>query len=122
MLSMFKEKDTTGGVLHWSMTRVVAFLAALSMNFALITMAKKDHVHDIAWPFCFMYIVVLLAVPIQVMFKFLQAWFGTSPGQALLKQVLEEVKVRGIGLMSAPAASTSTVTTSTEIKSGDPDK
>jgi hypothetical protein len=118
---MFKEKDCDGHEQpHWSMTRVVAFLAALTMNWALLTMSRKDHVHDIAWPFCVMYVVTLLAVPLQMMFKFLQVWFTSAPGKALLKSVLEKVQAHGITLGSASAPANTTV--ETKVTQGDPDK
>lgn len=107
MMSMFKEKDCEGkGEAHWSMTRVVAFLAAMTLNYALIIMSTKDHVHDIAWPFCVMYVVTLLAVPLQMLFKFLQAWFTSAPGKALLKSVLEKVQASGVALGPLNTATT----------------
>ncbi len=75
MLSMFKEKDCEGKQeATWSMTRVIAFISGLSVNAVLMVMSYHNHVHDIAWPFCVMYVIVVLAVPIQMLFKFLQAW------------------------------------------------
>lgn len=107
MLTMFKEKDT-GDRPVWSMTRVVAFLAAMTLNYAIVVMSRKDHVHDIAWPFCVMYVVTLLAVPLQMMFKLLQAWFTSNPGKQLLKTVLQGVQVKAseIALHSTPGATT----------------
>lgn len=119
MLSMFKDKDDAGNAAHWSMTRVVAFLAALTINYALITMSRKDHVHDIAWPFCVMYVVTLLAVPLQMMFKFLQVWFTSAPGKLLLKSVLDKVGVHGISLNAPSMPST---TTEMKVTTGDADK
>lgn len=121
MLSMFKEKDCDGAELpHWSMTRVVAFISACTVNAALGVMSYKDHVHDIAWPFCVMYVIVLLAVPLQMLFKFLQVWFTSAPGKVLLKAVLEKVQTHGITLGTTPAAPN--VKTTTEVTQGDPDK
>jgi hypothetical protein len=104
MLSMFKEKDSEKGAAHWSMTRVVAFLAAITLNYALIIMANKDHVHDIAWPFCLMYIVTLLAVPVQALFKMIQVYLTTSPGQTLLKSALKKVQESGVAVAAPLAA------------------
>jgi hypothetical protein len=119
---MFKEKED-GKALHWSMTRVVAFIAAMTLNYALIVMSVHNHVHDIAWPFCVMYIVTLLAVPIMVLFKFLQALFASAPGKVLAKKVFDMLEVQaskiGVGGSSVPS---STVTSTTEVKNGDPDK
>lgn len=125
MLSMFKEKEA-GQALHWSMTRVIAFISAVTMNFALVTMARLNHVHDIAWPFCWMYVITLLAVPIMVMFKFLQVWFTTGPGQTLLKQVITRIEAAGglslplPSIITPPSTTVETKVTSTPV--GDPDK
>ena len=120
MLSMFKEKEE-GKALHWSMTRVVAFLAAMTLNYAILVMAAKDHVHDIAWPFCVMYIVTLLAVPIMVMFKFLQVWFTSAPAKQLLKKVLAgiEVKASDLGLSGGGGTQSQTVEVKTTTGGGD---
>ena len=118
MLSMFKEKECDkDGKQSWSMTRVVAFFAAVTLNYALVIMANKDHVHDIAWPFCVMYVITLLAVPVQALFKMVQTYLTTGPGQSLLKSVIEKIQAHGVSLNAAP--SSSTVTTSTEVKQGD---
>lgn len=118
MLSMFKEKDNQADVLHWSMTRVVAFLFALTYCWTLIRYALKAV--DIGWPFCALGIATLLAVPLQALFKYLQIWFTTSPGQKLLQTLLS--KVSGATLTS-PASTTKTeVTTTTAPAAGDVDK
>lgn len=123
MLSMFKEKECDGAELpHWSMTRVVAFISALTINGTLSVMSYHNHVHDIAWPFCVMYVVTLLAVPLQMMFKFLQVWFTSAPGKQLLKSVLDKVQANGIHLGPATTSGTPSVKTTTEVGPGDPDK
>jgi surface polysaccharide O-acyltransferase-like enzyme len=115
MLSMFKEKDCEGQ--HraaWSMTRVVAFFAAVTMNFALVVMAKKDHVHDIAWPFCVMYVITLLAVPVQMLFKMVQSYLVTGPGKKLLNSMIEKAVVTVGGAISGAT------TVETKVTQGEP--
>jgi hypothetical protein len=90
---MFKDKDCEGRHQSWSMTRVVAFISAVVLNGVMFTMAKNNHVHDIAWPFCAMYVVTLLAVPIQMLFKMVQAWLNTGPGHKLLATMIENATV-----------------------------
>lgn len=110
MLSMFKEKDCiieTGKVTTtcWSMTRVVAFLFALSYCGVLITNAANAH--QISWPFCALGIVIVLAVPLQALFKYIQVWFTSSPGQKLVKILLEKVA------LSPTVSSSTTIETKT---------
>jgi uncharacterized membrane protein len=116
MISMFMEKDCDGRHTScWSMTRVVAFISALVLNGVLFTMAKNNHVHDIAWPFCVMFVVTLLAVPIQNLFKMIHAWLNTIQGKKLVNSLIEKAVV-AIGITPSP-----TVTTTTEIKPGGTD-
>jgi hypothetical protein len=109
MLSMFKEKDGDGKeTTSWSMTRVVAFLAALTLNSALIVMAHDNHAHDIAWPFAWMYIVTLMAIPIKELCKMIQTALNTAPGQKLLKTMvantIAKVETSGLTLLGGGAA------------------
>lgn len=108
MLSMFKEKDGSGGASHWSMTRVVAFISAVTLNGVMFTLARNNHVHDIAWPFCAMYVVSLLAVPLQSLFKMIQMWLDSGPGKKLLANLLNKVET----------SAASHIKTTTEINPG----
>lgn len=116
MLSMFKEKDQ-GEALHWSMTRVVAFMFSVTVCYSIILMARGNHAHDIGWPFCAIAITTLLAVPLQLMFKLFQYWMNTSPGQKLLKILMDKVNLGG----TTPAAPSATVNVGT-TSSSDKDK
>lgn len=119
MLSMFKEKDCEGRHTScWSMTRVVAFISAVVLNGVLFTMARNNHVHDIAWPFCVMFVVTLLAVPIQSLFKMVQAWLNTGPGKKLLNSMIEKATV-AIGVSAAPSTTVETkVTQGGDVNAG----
>lgn len=108
-LSMFKEKDGQNDVL--SMTRVVAFLFAVTYCYSLVLYAKKGA--EFGWPFCVLGVVVTLAVPLQAMFKYLQLWLATSPGQAVLRDLLS--KLSGTVLSSVP-----TTSVKTEVSTGGP--
>lgn len=120
MMSMFKEKDCEGRHTScWSMTRVVAFISAVVLNGVLFTMAKNNHVHDIAWPFCVMFVVTLLAVPIQSLFKMVQAWLNTGPGKKLLNSMIESAVVHIGGATSSSSSGAASVTTTTEVKQGE---
>jgi hypothetical protein len=102
MFSMFKGKDTNGsGVMHWSMTRVVAFMFAVTMCTATIMYARSGK--EIGWPFCVLGVVTVLAVPLQGLFDYIQKWFTSSPGQKLLRELL--AKVSGMA-MSAGGSTT----------------
>lgn len=110
-LSMFIEKGETPPVL--SMTRVVAFIFAVTYCYALILFAQRGK--DFGWPFCVLGVVTVLAVPLQAMFKYLQVWFTSSPGQKLLRDLL--AKVSGATL-TAPAASTTKTEVTTTTAAG----
>lgn len=93
-LSMFMEKDPLGsGTNAWSMTRIVAFLSSVTLNYALATMARTDNAHDLGWPFCALGVVTLLAIPLQTMFKLLNQWIQSRAGQRLLGHLIEKVPV-----------------------------
>lgn len=85
-LSMFHEKGAETE--RWSMTRVVAFLFAITICSALLLYARGAH--EISWPFAVVAIVTLLAVPLQALCRYLQQWIASSPGQAVIKQLAEK--------------------------------
>lgn len=84
-----------------SMTRLVAFMFAIVICDGIRIMARKDHLHDVGWPFVALGIVTLVAVPLQAFFKFFNTWLKTKPGAKLLEKLAE----RGaslIGISSDP--------------------
>lgn len=85
-LSMFVEKSSTER--HWSMTRTVAFMFAVTYCIALYHYAHAAH--DITWPFTTLGIVIVLAVPLQALFVFFQTWLESAPGQDVLKELVEQ--------------------------------
>ena len=95
-LSMFHEKVEEKET--WSMTRVVAFLFAGTYCYATVrySMGAKD----INWPWCALGVVTLLAVPLQALFRYVQEWFSSSPGQKLLGALLEKVTTMAAGSTS----------------------
>lgn len=92
-LSMFHDDDG-----EWSMTRVVALLFALTYCLALARYALKAH--EISWPFCALGVVTLLAVPLQALFRYIQEWFSSSPGQKLLGALMAKVTTMATGSTS----------------------
>jgi hypothetical protein len=103
--SMFTEKQGSGAPL--SMTRVVAFLFAVTYCVTLYTYGKKAFA--INWPFAALGICTLLAVPLQAIFGWLQHWLASRPGNALLAKLVEKF-LPGAGSTVASTVS-STVTT-----------
>jgi hypothetical protein len=113
-LSMFMEKDT-GSMKVFSMTRLVAFIFAVTYCFVMYKNAANAHL--IGWPFCALGVVIVLAVPLQTLFKYLQTWFTSSPGQRLLRDLLAKF-APSLGLPAnttvrteTTAATTTTATT-----------
>jgi hypothetical protein len=102
-LTMFHDDDGA-----WSMTRVVAFVFALTYCAATFRYASGGK--EINWPWCALGVVTLLAVPLQALFRYIQEWFSSSPGQKLLGALMEKVT-------TVVAGSTST-TVHTEEKHG----
>jgi hypothetical protein len=102
-LSAFHDDDG-----QWSMTRTVAWIFALTYCYVLVLNAANSHLMN--WPFCVLGVVVLLAVPLQAFFRYLQLWFSSSPGQKLLGTLMEKA-------MTVATGSTST-TVHTEEKRG----
>lgn len=112
---MFHEKVHDGH--PWSMTRVVAFLFALTQCTSMLLYAWRGH--EIAWPFCVLGVVTLLAVPLQALFKYLQVWFTSSPGQRLLRDLLAKVSPSlAAGLVTETTATATTATTKTTAENG----
>lgn len=74
-----------------SMTRLVAWMFAVTVCYAIIRMASQDHAHDMGWPFVALGICTLLAVPLQAFFRFLNSYIKTRPGAAMLNQVAKKI-------------------------------
>ena len=98
-LSAFHDDDG-----QWSMTRTVAFMFALTICYAIVLYAR--HAHEIGWPFTTLGIAVIFAVPLQALFRYIQEWFSSSPGQKLLGALLSKVTTGATG---------STTTVRTEV-------
>lgn len=80
--SVFHEKAKDGD--SWSMTRVVAFLFAVSVCYSIFVYASKGAA--LGWPFVALGIVTLMAVPIQMMFRAFTAWAQTREGAAMVRK------------------------------------
>lgn len=106
----FEEKPAGSGI---SMSRLIAFLFALTFCPVLLLMARGGH--DIGWPLCALGVAILLAVPLQALFKTLQSWFATPPGKALFKAMVE----KGMTALGAVASGT-TVSTATTVTGAAP--
>jgi hypothetical protein len=107
--SMFMEKDGTARP-FFSMTRVVAFLFAIT--YCVVLYKNENNAHLIGWPFCSLGVVIVLAVPLQALFKYLQVWFTSSPGQKLLRDLLAKISP-SIGQPNTTATIETKATTTT---------
>jgi hypothetical protein len=88
LLTLFKEKNSGGD--HYSMTRGVAFMFTIVYLVTLWTYATKAI--PINWAFATLGCVVLLAIPIQAIFAYLQQWISSQPGQDLLTTAIHKVE------------------------------
>jgi hypothetical protein len=110
-LSMFHEKSSSGN--PYSMTRVVAFLFALT--YCAVLYKNSNNFHILGWPACALGVATLLAVPIQAMCRALQSYLESSPGQRLLHVLLEKVSPSlAAGITTETTATTATATTTTK--------
>jgi len=105
-LTMFTERKEAGEL---SMTRVIAWMFAVTYCFVLIKNASNAHA--IGWPFCALGVVVVLAVPLQALFKSLQKWVSTPPGKKAVETLLSKLSTVSLGAI--PSTTATTVTTST---------
>lgn len=103
----FQEKGDPGV----SMTRVVAFLFAVVFCTTLLLSARTTAT-SMGWPFSTLGIVVVLAVPLQALFKSLQTWLATPPGKKLIGTLIE--KVATAPLSFSPGGGATSVTTTVE--------
>jgi drug/metabolite transporter (DMT)-like permease len=112
ILTMFHDKNAPNA--PFSMTRVVAFLFTLVFLLTLWTYANKAI--PINWPFATLGCVVLLAIPIQAIFAYLQKYIETKSGRALLDKLVQNF----VPAASSTVASTvsSTVTTTPAVDTG----
>ena len=92
-----------------SMTRLVAFLFTL-VYCATLLISAKTSATSMGWPFAALGIVVILAVPLQALFRSLQSWLKTPSG----KKVLDAIVAKAAA--SVPFKSTSTIA----VESGEP--
>ena len=81
-ISMFYDEPNADGVREWSMTRVVAFMMAVSYCWVMNKNATNAHL--MGYPFMWLGIIILMAVPFKMLFTYIQEWFSSSPGQKLL--------------------------------------
>lgn len=103
----FEEKPKGSGL---SMSRVVAFLFTLTYCVTLLTRAT---VSEMGWPFACLGIVVVMAVPLQALFKTLQSWLATPPGKKLL-----DIALTKIGGMAGASMTTKTTTETAPVDGG----
>lgn len=82
----FEEKPKGSGI---SMSRLIAFGFAVTYCYALTLVARNTGPSTImGWPYACLGIVVVLAVPLQALFKTLQSWFATASGKELIASLL----------------------------------
>lgn len=110
-LSMFYDEPNADGTREWSMTRVVAFFMAVT--YCGVMWKDALSIHLMGYPFMWLGIVILMAVPFKMLFTYIQQWFTSSPGQKLLLAMM--AKFSGATLDS-PA---STTTIKTDVTMGD---
>lgn len=84
----FEEKGD--GLKGPSMTRLVAFMFA-GVYCATLLVSARTSATSMGWPFAALGIVVLMAVPLQALFRTLQKWLATPPGQKILGAVLDRL-------------------------------
>lgn len=89
-----------------SMTRVVAFLFALVYCLVLI-ISGRTSATSMGWPFAVLGIVIVMAVPLQALFRSLQSWLKTPSGKKVLDAII------------AKAATSVPFKMSTEVESGE---
>ena len=87
-LSMFHEKGLDDQ--PYSMTRVVAFIFALTYVAALDGYAFRAK--EINWPFAVLGAFVVLAVPLQALFTFLGQWVSSREGRSLLATMTHKIE------------------------------
>jgi len=84
----FEEKKGGG----FSMSRLIAFLFALTYCYSLTLAARNTGPTSIVgWPFSCLGIVVVMAVPLQALFNTLQSWFASAPGKALIQTLVGKI-------------------------------
>ena len=115
ILSMFHEKESDKD--SWSMTRVVAFLFALTVCTAMLLYARSAK--DLNWPFAAVAAMTVLAVPLQGIFTYLKNWVATRPGALLMGKVLNKL-APGIGDTIVSMATTQTELPISPTKPKDP--
>ena len=108
--SMFYDEPDAHGVRDWSMTRVVAFL--FTVTYCTVLWKNASNTHLMGYPFMWLGIVTLLAVPIKMLFSSLQEWFSLSPGQKLMTTMLAKFT----GIVLDGGATTTTTTTTGDTK------
>lgn len=84
----FDEKGD--GVKGVSMTRLVAFMFAV-VYCAVLILSGRTGSTSMGWPFAALGIVVVLAVPLQALFRTLQKWLATPPGKQLMTSMLDRL-------------------------------
>ena len=90
-LSMFYDEPNADGSRDWSMTRVVAFI--FTVSYCGVLWWNHANAHLIGYPFMWLGVVTLLAVPIKMFLTYLQMWFSSSPGQAVVRMVLGKLNL-----------------------------
>jgi hypothetical protein len=86
--AMFEEKPVGSGI---SMSRVIALMFAITYCYSLTLAARNNGPTTIVgWPYACLGIVVVMAVPLQALFKTLQSWFSTAPGKALIQTLVNK--------------------------------
>ncbi len=108
---MFCDEPNPDGTRDFSMTRVIAFV--MGVTYCAVMWKDADNIHLMGYPFMWLGVVVLLAVPLKMLFTYLQEWFSSSPGQKLLLTMM--AKFSG-ATMDAKSGG---VTVTTGVKTGD---
>jgi hypothetical protein len=117
---MFHEKSDDNA--PWSMTRVVAFMFAWGVLYALTLYATKAT--PINWPFAAVAGATILAVPLQSIFTWFREYLSTKSGRELADTLLHKAQdAVGLGMLTTATipipASQPTVKTTTTVTPGD---
>jgi hypothetical protein len=103
----FEEKPKGSGI---SMSRVIAFMFAVTYCYSLVLLARGGH-EPAGWPFACLGIVTVMVVPLQALFKTVQAWLASAPGKALLQKAIEKFAGSVVPGLGTTLTTTSTVAT-----------
>ena len=91
--------------------RGVAFL--FTVTYCAVLWRNAANFHSLGWPACALGVVVVLAVPLQALFKNLQTWVQSPPGKKLVTALLTKLETTVLGGVTSTASSTTETSTTT---------